>query len=75
MANGETSRQGMVQGQEASLGCGTLILIALIVMIFSKGGGTKEDHKAVMDKLSAIEQRLEKMERRGEPNADGPARK
>jgi hypothetical protein len=28
----------LVQGQEVSLGCGTLILIALIVMIVGRGG-------------------------------------
>lgn len=27
----------LVQGQEVSLGCGTLILIALIVLIFGRG--------------------------------------
>lgn len=28
----------LVQGQEVSLGCGTLILIALIVLIFGRSG-------------------------------------
>jgi Sec-independent protein translocase protein TatA len=28
----------LVQGQEVSLGCGTLILIALIVLIFGRAG-------------------------------------
>jgi hypothetical protein len=28
----------LAQGQEVSLGCGTLILIALIVLIFGRGG-------------------------------------
>ena len=28
----------LVKGQEVSLGCGTLILIALIVLIFGRGG-------------------------------------
>ena len=31
----------LVQGQQVSLGCGTLILIALIILIF--GGAGKED--------------------------------
>lgn len=31
-------RVRLVHGQEVSLGCGTLILIAIIVMIFSRGG-------------------------------------
>lgn len=30
-------RVRLVEGQEVSLGCGTLILIALIVLIFSRG--------------------------------------
>jgi hypothetical protein len=33
-----TSRMPRVQQQEVSLGCGTLILIALIVLIFGRGG-------------------------------------
>jgi len=75
MTKGETSRQGRVRGQEASLGCGTLILIALIVMIFSRGGDTKAEHKEVMDKLSAIEQRIERIERRVEADAAKPDKK
>jgi len=31
-------RVRLVEGQEVSLGCGTLILIALIVLIFGRGG-------------------------------------
>jgi hypothetical protein len=31
-------RVRLVKGQEVSLGCGTLILIALIVLIFGRGG-------------------------------------
>ena len=34
---GEAPKVRLVQGQEVSLGCGTLILIALIVMIFGRG--------------------------------------
>jgi|LakMenE18May11ns_1017448.scaffolds.fasta_scaffold8949337_2 hypothetical protein len=33
-----TPRMPRVQQQEVSLGCGTLILIALIVLIFGRGG-------------------------------------
>ena len=36
------------RSQQATLGCGTLILIALIVMIFS-GGGTKDLEREVKD--------------------------
>lgn len=31
-------RVRLAEGQEVSLGCGTLILIALIVLIFGRGG-------------------------------------
>jgi Sec-independent protein translocase protein TatA len=31
-------RERLAEGQEVSLGCGTLILIALIVLIFGRGG-------------------------------------
>ena len=56
---------GLVKGQEVSLGCGTLILIAVIVMIFSKSN--RDDRSAiapVLQKLDAIEKRLDVIERR-----------
>lgn len=63
MSNEPAARTSPVQGQEASLGCGTLILIALIVMIFSKGGSrNSEAHKEVMEKLNGIEKRLDSLE-------------
>jgi hypothetical protein len=63
MSNDPAARTSPVQGQEASLGCGTLILIALIVMIFSKGGSRdSEAHREVMEKLNAIEKRLVTLE-------------
>ncbi len=43
---------------KASLGCGTLILIALIVAIFS-GGGMKQEIKNIEARLERIEQKLD----------------
>jgi hypothetical protein len=37
-ASGKPPRVHLAEGQEVSLGCGTLILIALIVLIFGRGG-------------------------------------
>jgi hypothetical protein len=52
-----------MDGQRVSLGCGTLILIALIVLIFSNAGG---DHRAdlapVLQRLDKIEQKLDRIE-------------
>jgi hypothetical protein len=61
----------LVKGQEVSLGCGTLILIALIVLIFGNAQrGNRVDVGPVLDKLRAIEGRLEAIERRlPEPKA------
>jgi hypothetical protein len=43
-------RVQLVKGQEVSLGCGTLILIAIIVMIFSGQGGNGNDtHRLQME--------------------------
>ncbi len=58
--------QQLVKGQEVSLGCGTLILIALIVAFFSTS--TKPmpnlDLSPVMNKLNEIDQRLQRLERK-----------
>ena len=35
--------------QKVSLGCGTLILIALIVLIFSNGGGNKDTARQLQE--------------------------
>jgi hypothetical protein len=59
--------QAMVKGQEVSLGCGTLILIAVIVMFFSNN--SRHDRAAlapVLKKLEAIEQKLDALETRME---------
>ena len=58
----QQSSQTFVNRQEVSLGCGTLILIALIVIIFSKGGD-KTQLEAIDKKLNSIEQRLERIEK------------
>lgn len=59
--------QGLVKGQEVSLGCGSLILIAIIVMIFSSRN-EKATLEPVLKKLDAIEKRLDAMDRRmGQP--------
>jgi F0F1-type ATP synthase membrane subunit b/b' len=45
---------------KASLGCGTLILIAIIVAIFSNGG-TKKELQAIENRLERIEKKLESL--------------
>lgn len=59
-------QERLVRGQEVSLGCGTLILIAVIVMIFSNRG-EKAALEPVLRKLDAIEKKLDDMEHRMEP--------
>lgn len=55
----------LVKGQEVSLGCGTLILIALIVIIFGNvNRSDRTDLSPVLQKLGAIEQRLDRLEKR-----------
>ena len=49
----------LLKGQEVSLGCGTLILIALIVAIFSHG----TDINPVMQKLNEVDQKLQRLEK------------
>jgi hypothetical protein len=44
----------------ASLGCGTLIIIALIVMFFSGGRDTKE----MRTQLEAMNQKLDRLEKK-----------
>lgn len=43
----------LAEGQEVSLGCGTLILIALIVLIFGRGG-TKDLEREVQGLRSEV---------------------
>ena len=50
--------------QRASLGCGSFILIALIVLIFSNASGSnRTDLTPVLKKLNEIENRIERLER------------
>ena len=42
-----------------SLGCGTLILIALIVMIFSRGGGDSGAVRALQTDIQKLEQKID----------------
>ena len=52
---------GADKGQEVSLGCGTLILIALIVQIFG-GGGTRDLEREVRElhtEIGALKQAVE----------------
>ena len=47
-------------GPRASLGCGTLILIAFIVAMFSRGGA--EDIRALRKDIQSLEQKIDRME-------------
>jgi hypothetical protein len=46
VSSGKPPKVRLAQGQEVSLGCGTLVLIALIVLIFS-GRGTGDVEREV----------------------------
>jgi hypothetical protein len=67
-ANVPESKAGVVQGQEVSLGCGTLILIALIVMFFTNRS-QKAGNEPVLERLDAIERQLDAIEARLEQAA------
>jgi len=66
--------QQLVKGQEVSLGCGTLILIALIVAFFSTSTKPMPNldlspvmnklNEIEMNKLNEIDQRLQRLERK-----------
>ena len=51
-----------MDGQRVSLGCGTLILIALIVLIFSNAG-RNDNLKPVLERLDKIERQLDDVQR------------
>lgn len=44
----------LAKGQEVSLGCGTLVLIALIVLIFSNRGGRQDELRALEREIDAL---------------------
>jgi len=48
------------RGRNVGLGCGTLILIAIIVAIFSRAG--KSDLSQVTQKLDEMDQRIQRLE-------------
>ncbi|HVJ79937.1 MAG TPA: hypothetical protein VNC50_02610 [Planctomycetia bacterium] len=61
---GGATNQGLVQSHGVSLGCGTLILIALIVMIFSNAGrDSKKDFEPLKKQLDVIEMRITRVEK------------
>ena len=51
----------LMQGQGVSLGCGTLILIALIVMMFSGGGAgdLKRDVRALRAEVTELKKSVD----------------
>jgi hypothetical protein len=51
-----------IKGQEVSLGCGTLILIAVIVMIFSRGGtgDLEREIKSLRSQVDATKQAVDR---------------
>ena len=52
-----------MDGQRVSLGCGTLVLIAVIVLVFSNSDrGDRANMAPVLQKLEKIEGQLEKFE-------------
>ncbi len=46
-------------GVRVSLGCGTLILIAIIVVIFSRGGDESGAIRALQTEIRALEQKID----------------
>ena len=49
-------------GGGVSLGCGTLILIALIVMIFSGGGDDSGAIRALQSEIQSLEQKIDDLD-------------
>lgn len=60
IANPNHHQMSQPSDQKVSLGCGTLILIAIIVLIFGNSGSNQE----IEEKLNKIEKRLEKIEQK-----------
>lgn len=78
-------RVRLAEGQEVNLGCGTLILIALIVLIFGRGGngdlerevkqlsGEVRELKAAVEKQTRVIQSLqEKLDEKPSAEAKQP---
>jgi hypothetical protein len=49
-------------GPNVSLGCGTLILIAIIVAIFS--GGNKDEIRALRTEVRALEKKIDEIDKK-----------
>ena len=49
-------------GARVSLGCGTLILIAIIVAMFSRGGDETDAIRALRKDIQALEQKIDRLE-------------
>lgn len=54
--------QPEVGGPSVSLGCGTLILIAIIVAMFSRGGDETDAIGALRKDIQALEQKIDDIE-------------
>jgi outer membrane murein-binding lipoprotein Lpp len=52
----------LVKGQEVNLGCGALIVIAIIVAVCSGAG--KTDLGPVMTKLDQLDQKVQRLEKK-----------
>ena len=49
-------------GARVSLGCGTLILIAIIVAMFSRGGDETDAIRALRKDIQTLEQKIDRIE-------------
>ena len=58
-------------GTRASLGCGTLILIAIIVAMFSGGRDEARAIRALQTDIKALEQKIDRLE--AKPDVRGEA--
>ena len=49
------------RGSQVSLGCGTLILIALIVIIFSGGNDNSDAIESLRTEIQSLEQKIDRL--------------
>jgi len=56
--------QNDIGGSRSSLGCGTLVVIAIIVAIFSGGGNESKEIRALRMDIQSLEQKLDSLELR-----------
>ncbi|MCR4340165.1 MAG: hypothetical protein NUW01_09820 [Gemmatimonadaceae bacterium] len=63
------SNGGSTQTTRVQLGCGTLILIALIVMMFSDRDVDQKDIDELRDQLTRVEAKLDSLNARLGPSA------